>query len=142
MMLTLHFLLILLLSLKIINCDIKNNNDTNTIEGRDLLTYPCSCDNVLCGQCMTGCQPSTIGCTEGKPRNFCYCNIVDTTCNTDPYEACGLAPSNIPTKSPTPVPTKKPSPVPTRPTFIPTSSPSSTSPSFYQHRRQQPQILN
>lgn len=59
----------------------------------------CSCSNVLCGQCMTGCSPSTNGCGSGS-RNWCTCNMDGTECS-DPVPCGFIPPTNLPTSLPT-----------------------------------------
>ena len=89
----------------------------------------CTCSNVLCGQCMTGCSHSTNGCGSGS-RNWCTCNMDGTDCN-DPAPCGFITPTNSPTSlpdSPTPVPSTIPTPVPTvfptyQPSFVLTTPP-------------------
>jgi len=65
----------------------------------------CKCNDVECGQCMTGCSYiySSLQlneCPKDKRRNNCYCNMMGINCNENEYEVCGLLPTSQPTRQP------------------------------------------
>ena len=90
-----------------------------------------SCDQVPCGKCLTGCKPSTNGCTPGMSRNWCTCNVDDTNCvdEEDFWDGSTESPTASPSQSPTTASptaslTASPTQSPTNtPTVIPTASP-------------------
>lgn len=50
----------------------------------DSSVIPCTCDQVICGRCMTGCSGSFC---DGGSRNMCNCNPYGD-CG-DPWYSCG-----------------------------------------------------
>ena len=63
----------------------------------------CTCGQVLCNQCMTGCSPSS--CSSNQIKNSCQCNLNGSICTqTNP---CGLS---LPPQSSRPSPPPSPQP--------------------------------
>lgn len=53
----------------------------------DSSVIPCTCDEVPCGSCMTGCYGSL--CQSGGSRNMCGCEINPYRDCGDPWVSCG-----------------------------------------------------
>ncbi len=95
---------------------------------------PCTCDQVVCGRCLTGCPGSYCPDLPSSTRNTCHCNFGSTDCSVewDPYFACGMSPpqtssalSGEPSTQPSSQPSTEPSVQPSgRPSTQPSCQPS------------------
>ena len=114
-MISLLLLLLLIQSIYLIG--VKSSNGNNL----------CSCDDVICGKCMTGCpytyiysNSTTNSCSRSNERNQCYCNLIGSNCYENESDVC--ASSSQPLSQPSSQPTRQPS---SQPSSHPTRQPSS-----------------